>query len=405
MQNSSTKATKYFMVMTMFVFLVQGAPNALGPRIAAFTEQYPDVAYSTILLLQTIPNLMCIVSASLTGPLQKKIGLRGTLLAALILFMGGGMMPLLFLDNFTLILGARVIYGLGFGCLYTLAANLVIGLFEEKLQPRMMGLGTTFQTIGVMFFSLGGAIIASGSLDRIWFIFLIEAIPFIIALLVKWPETAKTEASVEKVDQPKIKEKIPASTWVIIIMFGFVGLFFNPIFLFASNIIVDNGFGTVTDASLLMTALAISGMVFAALYTAVSGKLSAKVTMVVGCIAFAIGNFIVAYANGMTMMYVGTCIIEWGFVWFYPSMTIMLTKCTPASLVPTANGLAVAVHNFLAFFTGNVLLWVMGLFGKGDDLQFAFVLAGGFFILLAVISAVFKPKLVGKENTENIEIA
>jgi MFS family permease len=301
------------------------------------------------------------------------------------------MLPLVNTASFPLLLAARIVYGFGFGFLYAFCQNLVSGLFTFEDQPRMMGLGTTFQTIGVILFSMGGVALSKISFNCVWLIHLIFVLPLALAFFLKEPEN-KVAAVEETKTAVKSNDKIPGSTWFVILCFGIAGLAMMNMFLFISDIVAANGFGGSVEAGLVTTIFGIAGVAGSAVYTAVANKVT-KFALPLGALIFAIGFFVIGSAQSIYYMYIGAAIAEFGFVWMFPSGFNLIAKITPPSKVPAANGLVSTAFNGFAFCTSYVMLFLLKLFGKSDDLRFAFTIGAVLMLAVAVALFFFKPKV------------
>jgi MFS family permease len=127
-------------------------------------------------------------------------------------------------------------------------------------------------------------------------------------------------------------------------------------------------------------------------YTAVANKVT-KFALPLGALIFAIGFFVIGSAQSIYYMYIGAAIAEFGFVWMFPSGFNLIAKITPPSKVPAANGLVSTAFNGFAFCTSYVMLFLLKLFGKSDDLRFAFTIGAVLMLAVAVALFFFKPKV------------
>ena len=387
----------YLLIMAFILFMVQGGNSILSPRIVLFAQEYPDVPYANILLLVTIVNLMCVAAGFLVGPLQKRLGLRRTVIFFAFLFVAGGMLPLINTAEFNYILATRFVCGIGFGGLFAICANFVVGYFRIHERQRVLGIGGIASSIGLMFFSLGGALISAPDLHNIWFIHLIEAVPLVMALFLneaEEDEEYKADTAAEGVAGSAAagkKKSIPGVSWILIMIFAIIGICHMSMFLYASNIIVDNGFGTAFDASLVNTVMALAGIGFSLLYTIFGRKISAKAGMLIGHALFLGSTLSFAFADSLFWIYLGSCCAQGAFLWYYSSMTYEIARITPKEKVPTANGLAISIHNIFAFFASNVMLALLGVFGHSGDLQFAFIITTVIYIVMTLVIVIKVP--------------
>lgn len=99
-----------------------------------FSEQSPSV----IKLIVTLPALIVIPTAMVTGRMADRFGRRNLLLLGLILYLVGGLGGA-FSANFYILLGFRAILGLSVGLVMPISTGLVSEFFHGEKARQMMG--------------------------------------------------------------------------------------------------------------------------------------------------------------------------------------------------------------------------------------------------------------------------
>lgn len=405
-------------------FMIQGAPTQVSPHIATFQQMFADHSLSTIMYLATIPNLVCVPLSFAVGWMVKKWGLKATLLLGLFAFIIGGFLPLVHSSALGWLLFCRFIGGSGYGILYSLVVTLVSAIYKEgQLRQTMMGVGTCFQCLGVVAFSFltGYLVSAMGSLNGVWVGTVIMIPATVLALFAKLPrgvadefeesiveaEDAKAAEKEARAAGAQIKrEKLNGYVWFLLIAMFVCGLIYNEIFIYISNVIVDNNLGDTFDVAGVVSAHAIVAAIVAPTYGVMYKFFGKRVPLIVGALLCLISCVMMATANSLIMVYISACMHHAFFGWMFSAICMLLAQTCPPQRLSGVNGWLIAFFNGGAFCTGNVMIALTGLFGHQDDLRFAFWFAAVGYAALAVAYFVIRPKVdYTKRDDAQIETA
>lgn len=376
------KKKKYYTTLVLLVFLIQGALNAMNPVIATFSTKFATVPLTTIMLISTLPSLVCLSTNLLLGFLVSKLKVRATLTLGLAIFILGGIGPYFFPDSITFILVCRIILGLGFGIVYPMGATLVSAIFQGQDRSKMMGYGVTFNNIGAITFSLAATALASSALKNVWLVHLIMAPALVLAFFMEEPEFSAGVKQVSKEKVNGVKEKLSSASWFYIVYIWFANMFWYPLFLFSSTIITKYSFGTATDAGYLVAFTSLAGAIGAAAFGGIYSAIGKKL-LTLGSTMLAIGAIILFFVPNMALMYIAGVFYGIGFFWLNSTSYMLLAIVTPKSKLPTAYGYFTAMLNTGGFAAVYAIPFISGIFGKAGNLRFPFLVAAAFYLVSA----------------------
>ena len=342
-------------IATMSISALIYLGNFVSPVISLISAEYPEVSLTTIKLLTTIPSLMMVIMALVSGGLTSRYTIKKIVVFACCFSLVGSLLPVFF-DGIAVLLISRVIFGVGHGLIFPMASAIINQLFTGKQRDRLMGIRAGVGAlIGACFSSIGGAV---GLIDwRYSFACSVVVIP--IALLIAWkcPENELSKRSAK--DGSAIKE--PKMTSLTYLMF--VGLFlFNMLMVtFMTNlslVLSADGIGTVAQAGVVSSVFTVAAFVAGVVFATVKGKLERYASpLAFGLVG--VGVAILFFAQSIFMFYVGAVFYGLGFGFYNPQLTMAVaqtaTKPVYAPIVIAGYTSCVGIGQFVASF---VLPWV-----------------------------------------------
>lgn len=136
---SRTGNIKARVVATVFaIALINGLQHSLSPVLSSVHAYYPGVDVSLIQMLVTVPTLMAVVVALLTGWLALYISKKKIFLFAALVAGVTGLVPLLS-DSFWTLFLFRALYGVALGIVVSLVTALVADFFDGEERVQVMG--------------------------------------------------------------------------------------------------------------------------------------------------------------------------------------------------------------------------------------------------------------------------
>lgn len=128
----------FLKIAVLSVFFVQMGVGTITPAIANIAAAFPDVPFTTLLLVSTLAVLMSVPATLISGRLAGSVVKYKTLLiVGMVLFIGGGIAPyFMTASSFTAILAVRAIFGIGLGIVTPLGAALIIAFFDGEVRAQ-----------------------------------------------------------------------------------------------------------------------------------------------------------------------------------------------------------------------------------------------------------------------------
>jgi MFS family permease len=142
----------------------------LAPVLPSIEKAFAGTAGVGVLtpLVLTAPALLIGLTASFAGRVVDRVGRKGLLVAALVVYAVVGTAPL-YLTTLPLVVVSRVLVGLTEAAIMTCCTTLLADYFHGRRRERMFGLQVVCTTVAAtIFFGLGGALGASGWRTPFW---------------------------------------------------------------------------------------------------------------------------------------------------------------------------------------------------------------------------------------------
>lgn len=344
------KLNKLNIAAVMAIFFIVMGIGTITPAIANIAAAYPDIAFTTIILANTLPSLFIIPSSLIAGAVAgSKIKYKTLALTGLALFIIGGMAPAFFNESFNTVLIFRAIFGIGLGVISPLGNALIMGFYEGQERATMLGAGSFVMNLGgIVLQFLGGAF--AGVSWELCFIAHFPAIIsfFIVLLYLKEPQAVKSKALGGKAVS---KEKMPVSVWVISSIFGLTLMLIYPMLVNMSSILSEvKQIGGPTSSAVVLSMYTVGGAVSGILF----GKLYEKTKRFIIPFMFvggALGVGIIILGNSLLMVTAGVFIVGLTYLMSMPFTAMLLGMYAPPTQSAMAMSVMMAVMNAFAFIS------------------------------------------------------
>jgi len=382
-----TKLLKFSLLSISFLMMLRLTISPALVQIGAAVGK--NVLEMQIMVV--VASLFAIPFGFVASLLANKIKKRTILIVALILFLIGGLAPMI-MPNFTFMLVCRAILGAGTGLFMPFAAGLLADFFKGEEFNRMIGFQSAAVSVGNIITSFLAGQLASIDWRLSFLIYGFAIITFFLVVFFV-PEPPKVEKlSEEKSMNSKMVFIVLAIFVYAIIYFSYFGYISYVMTGFVGG---DFAVGAQTAglAQMLMTAGSlVTGLIFAALTKSLK-KVALPFYILVNIAGFAI----VALAPGIPVVMIGSVVIGLGFGLLLPFGTLRILEAAPVTAKSFANGMYMTFVNIGTAISPLVLAAVIALAGKDDFtggqfiwLVSAIVLAGGFVISVIVALSVRK---------------
>lgn len=291
------------------------AVSAMGMASLAITPSYAAIARTFALsntgvqMLTSLPNLFMMIAGIVVGKLTAaKLNLKILTLAAILLIVLGGFMPLIYNSSFAFLMGCSCLVGLGQGACTNLSQVLISQLLPKKLQQSTMGLTTTFTNIGGIIFIMGGGQLAASSswINNYWiYIFSLLVLVVAILLIPLSPKDLNENLSDTESNQGiKLNKYVfYCAFWAFLIMM-LNNILNNNISLF----IVQEKLGGTSEAALTSTLSLVGGML-CGFIVGIIGKKFKYTSVSIAYLLYGLSYLLIAYGNSLLTVIVGSFIV------------------------------------------------------------------------------------------------
>lgn len=243
-------------VGVLLPFLVAQVGFIMNPTLTEFAKLFPDLSYSTVSYLATLPSLICIPCNLLAGKVAgKKIGYRPLCMAAIALVVIGGMLPWFF-QNFIGWCICRCVMGAGMGLIMPLGGALVAHIFKGDMAVKMQGIGTIVLNSAGVSLQIAASLLIVHNVNYAWLLHGVYIAVFVlVGLFLPEPDRER-----EDTDMKSGSNKFPAVVWAYSVSFGFVFMFAYALVLNISRIIMEEGLGTAEIVGTVTAMFTVGGM-------------------------------------------------------------------------------------------------------------------------------------------------
>ena len=386
---------KILKIALLSVSMLVAVAPASNANIPAMKEAFPQIPLSMVEMITTIPSLFLMISVLTSGFIAKKMGYKQTIMLGLGIVAISGIIPV-FIGNFYLVLFSRAALGFGIGLFNSLLIGLISYFFDGHERTTLIGY---HEALG----GLGGMLITyiAGQLMHVnWqapFISYAIAIPVFFIFWKVIPKV-KTEDILHKNTKQVVVNDGKEGNFSIVFVFMIlivIGATLNMTMgIKVSSLIVEQGYGSASDASTVIMLLSlgamISGFLFGKMY-----KLFKNYIMSVGFTITALAMFIIGISNTSWMTVLGGFLVGFGFRVMMPCLTNIVNSSHLKN--PTlATSLLLVAYNLGSAFAPYGSMIILK-FSWTSDLRGIFYVDGIGFICLAVIVFIVN-KVKGKQS-------
>lgn len=380
--------------------------SALGitPSLSAIAEAFPEGGATAAQMLTAIPSLIGIAAAIVVGKIanrtsKKAIGLFGALCIAV-----GGLLPYLYNANLTFLLVCSGILGFGVGTI----TNVTQLLFTEFLPPEerqsAMALNTAFVSVGAMFMTTVGGILAAGGWRNNYLVYLLAVVVLIAsAILIPNDRDKVEEIKEERAEAPKAHLK--ASSIVV----GLLGVAFLALYNALMNNMamhaISSGIASPETVSTIAGMAGTIANLAGLLCGLVLGKLLPHFQKQSFFVAFGLlgaGLILVGLSTNVVLYYTGAFLVGAMLSIFMSQAPFVLSVSNPPYLMAASMAIYSAGTSIGGFVSPIVLNALSGAFAGGSP-SGTLVIAGIIGLAIAVALGVtgFQRKVLDKAFAQN----
>ena len=333
-------------VGVLLPFLVAQVGFIMNPTLTEFAKLFPDLSYSTVSYLATLPSLICIPCNLLAGKVAgKKIGYRPLCMAAIALVVIGGMLPWFF-QNFIGWCICRCVMGAGMGMIMPLGGALIAHIFKGDMAVKMQGIGTIVLNFAGVSLQIAASLLIVHNVNYAWLLHGVYIAVFVlVGLFLPEPDRER-----EDTDMKSGSDKFPAAVWAYSVSFGFVFMFAYALVLNISRIIMEEELGTAEIVGTVTAMFTVGGMAAGSILDMLYRKMGKRLFPTVHILMAASLGFGVFVQNIPGLMMV--CFMTgMGVFTIWPASVNEFGNICKPNQVAAASGIFVAALNVGAFLS------------------------------------------------------
>ena len=290
------------------ISLLLTSANAISGVMPVLIKQFPDQPRANVELLSTVPSFSMIIMIIASGFIARRIGDKATVTVGLVIAAIFGIIPFFFTGNFWVIMGSRIGLGVGFGLINSLAVSMIAKFFSGDEKATLMGFRSAFESLGQSLMTLAAGFLVLLSWNSSFLVYLM-AVPILIlfvAFVPKEPGTA-SGAAMDSTDSDAVKQSVNGPILLITVFLIAAVTMYVGLTTRLSSVIADSGFGTIQQASTLLSVMAIGGMLMGFTFGFINKVLKAQ-TLTVGLVALAAGSLAIYFAPNFVVLCIGAMI-------------------------------------------------------------------------------------------------
>lgn len=323
-------------------------------------------------LIVTLPCLTIIPANLLSGKLSETISKKTLLYIAVILYLIGGLGPILF-EDITSILVCRAILGFGTGFAYPHTMGLIPDFFEEDKCATMMGVASSISSIIGSVISMMSGFLGSFSWEAAYALHSLVVIVLILIMffLPSKPRIIQHSSRGKATFKPIVYFYAAIS----LIIFMSIMVVFTKISIFIDS----EKLGTVTSTGIASGSITffafVGSIIFGKIFKATKQYTS---ILPLGCMA--VGFLLLAWAYNFAMVLIALAFFGFGLGLFVP---FMMTKTTIVSQQNASFALSIVIAGiFAGQFLSAFFIQLISTVSGDPSARFTF-LANGVFLIIA----------------------
>lgn len=374
------KNSLLFKASLLSISSVLVAGPVVSSLIPLMQQSFPNQSTSSIELIATIPNFGILIFVLLSNIFIKFLGKKHTVLLGLLITLISGIIPV-FVENYTVILASRFMFGAGIGLFNALAVSLITELYDGDEQASLMGLQSAMGSIGSTVMTLLIGYFTKFGWQNSFSVYAITILPLILfALFVKLPSTEKLEG--KSGENKKAKESINGATIGLMFFALIVYALFFVVMLKTATLLVETGIGKPETAASIFGSTTIIGIVMGVLYGKIF-KFLKQMVLPIGLLGVGLGFMVILFANSVAMVTTGVIVSNLSFSLVAPFMFILVGQVAPKNSANLATGVLLVGINLGVFLSPTINSFLGKIFAMTTAAD-SFLISG---VGLSILSA------------------
>lgn len=245
---------------------------AVSPALPQMMDFFAGqgIGAAQVEFLITVTSLAIMVGLLLNPLFIRFLSERQMIVGGLLLLAIGGSLPV-FVSVYPLVFLARIVMGLGLGMINARAINIVGTHFSGKERVRMMGLRGSMEVLGSASLTTLVGWLSGFGWQAAFLVYLVALI--ILVLFLLFVPMQKEELVAEAVPTPTLTRDL----WKMALVLGFLAFFVINVNTFITIriplIVTRSGMGTAVEASWVLSAMQLMGILAGTLFSLLVGRL------------------------------------------------------------------------------------------------------------------------------------
>jgi MFS family permease len=403
MKKAGRVLTKIAVLCVAFQDIGQGATT---PALQSIMDAFPTVDPSLVMMISSIPPAGMVIFSLVYAQLVKVLSKRTILIIAAICFAVGGITPA-FMDNIYLILLMRVLVGIATGFCFPMGMDLCVDYFEGRERQTMFGWVSAASGIGGIIYQTLGGYLASLQWNYCFYAYIPGVAMFIIAWVLL-PRQERREAARIQEESKEVLERsaperampgkirMPASTWIVCVLFFLWAVFFFVVMTNSSSVIVGEGIGSAAIAGLSISVITV-GSTLSALFF---GRFQSKVQNLILPVMFGlttVGFLMFFFSYSVLMCMVSSFVIGVGMGLAMPAVVSVLTGYLSEAQATKAISFTMASNGLGSFTQPMIFAVIFQVTGMSVG-RAPFLVSTVAFAILTVVTVVFVNMMAKKQK-------
>ena len=355
------KNNRFLKLAILSISLTVQAAGAIAAAIPAILNTFSERSTAEVQALLTIPSIAIMVFIILSSWIIQKIGKKKTVILGLTIALIGGVVPA-FTTNFSVIVLARILFGVGTGMYNSLTISLIGDYFSGEEQQTLLGLQSAVMTIGNSLATFLAGVLLNISWNSTFFVYFL-IVPILFIFSFGFPrEIGETRVEKQETSELSSEEKTNFSLNVVLGIVVLFLFFVSFMTVFTSSALVIQELH-LSNQGFLSTALAIAGII-SSLFAMTYGKLHhlfKTFTPVFSAIMGMIGLLILTVSPNMSVFFIGLLIMFVSSLIVPYVYSMILNEVTP-KMKNLVVSLAMVACNLGSFASPYIINFIAGQF-------------------------------------------
>lgn len=369
-----------FKIAILSISLLCMAAPAVSATVPYIASAMSGVSQSSIEMLMSVPNFGILLFVFLSPFVARTIGNKKTVLCGLVITLIAGIVPL-FTLNYVVLLASRFALGCGIGLFNSLAYSLISMYYTGKQRDRLLGYQAAVSSFGSTIFSLLVGWLMRFGWQSSYLIYLVALLPIILYGIIVPDRKTSQKESVETVNKEKVIIHRSVFAYAIYLFIIFAS-YMTIVFKLASQF-VEAGYGTASQASVVLALMTATGFVSGLIFGKVRGLLKG---MTAPLSVAMLGLMIVSISFSNSVILSGVLVALAGIFSGFINPSIfseVASVSNEASQTAASTCLLIGIN--LGCFLNPTIFSIIGRLAGNQSVQFS-LLAGG---IVLIVCAVF----------------